>query len=329
MYESVIKFIRKNLKDREVCFWGADEGLESQLKLDGIHVSMILSYATLNKIERKNAQYYVVVPNLPWDSGRESILNNLGYNSLDFVFINHKPTTVQGDYTSKPYVDECGNIISGLVRGKIFLKGFSSIIRIESPIKLNNSLTVGSFCDIYVGEHCNIDCNIRCDKNSRLCISNKSSIARGNINVYERGVLEVGKSVTILDGIRIAVTMDGFIKIGDDCLFSFNVFITTSDGHAIFDVNTRKRLNPPKNMLEIGNHVWLGHSVTVVGSSTIGSGSIVGTKTLLKGNYPNNCIIVGIPSRIIRKDVAWSRSNAAMDISQCPAEYVNKTQGED
>lgn len=56
-----------------------------------------------------------------------------------------------------------------------------------------------------------------------------------------------------------------------------------------------------------------------------GGGTIIGANSLVKGEIPNNCIAVGTPARIIRKNVAWSRKKGTENIEDCGFEYVNYT----
>ena len=65
----------------------------------------------------------------------------------------------------------------------------------------------------------------------------------------------------------------------------------------------------------------------------VGSGSIIGARDLVKKKYPNNCILAGIPAKVIRKDVGWSREINCYDIDDpvfgVPAEYRNFTNEEE
>jgi maltose O-acetyltransferase len=45
---------------------------------------------------------------------------------------------------------------------------------------------------------------------------------------------------------------------------------------------------------------WLGAAVTVLPGTRLGSGCVVGASTLLRGEYPPNSLIVGIPGRVVR-----------------------------
>lgn len=34
---------------------------------------------------------------------------------------------------------------------------------------------------------------------------------------------------------------------------------------------------------------------------------MVGLGSIVKGTFPNNCIVAGVPAKIIKKDIAWER----------------------
>ena len=65
--------------------------------------------------------------------------------------------------------------------------------------------------------------------------------------------------------------------------------------------------------------------VILLYGTEISDGSIVGARSLVKANIPNNCIAAGAPARVIRKDVAWSRNNSATDIEECNG-YIDYTE---
>ena len=71
----------------------------------------------------------------------------------------------------------------------------------------------------------------------------------------------------------------------------------TRDGYAIFDIQIGKCLSlcceNNKIAIELGRHVWVGYQVEILGDSKIRNSSIVGANALVKGKFPNNCIIAG------------------------------------
>lgn len=96
------------------------------------------------------------------------------------------------------------------------------------------------------------------------------------------------------------------IKIGDFCMFSYDVIIRNSDVHTIFDINTKEALNPPKDT-KIQNHVWLCAGSMILKGASIPSNCIVGARSLVNKEFiETNCIIAGSPARVIKRGVNWN-----------------------
>lgn len=118
--------------------------------------------------------------------------------------------------------------------------------------------------------------------------------------------VKIGKGVSTTSKVVIVTAESTNVHIGSDCMIAEDVLIRTDDGHAIYDVRTGDRVNKSKNIY-VGDHVWIGREALLLGGATIGSGSVVGTRTIAKGKYPNNCVIAGSPARVTRRDIAWER----------------------
>jgi acetyltransferase-like isoleucine patch superfamily enzyme len=50
----------------------------------------------------------------------------------------------------------------------------------------------------------------------------------------------------------------------------------------------------------IGNDVWMGHNVNVMGNTTIGDGAIVAASAVVTHDVPPYAIVGGVPARLIR-----------------------------
>jgi len=96
----------------------------------------------------------------------------------------------------------------------------------------------------------------------------------------------------------------GKIIFGKDCLIGGNLQCLTSDMHGIYEIATKQRINPPGDVI-IEDHVWIATDVTILKSTRIGTGCIVGVRSTVAGEFPPNCLILGYPARAIKKGVAW------------------------
>jgi acetyltransferase-like isoleucine patch superfamily enzyme len=131
------------------------------------------------------------------------------------------------------------------------------------------------------------------------------------IRVGQDCVVSIGRDVSSTTAVGISATEGTRIAIGDDVMFASGNEVRADDGHPIFDVVTGRRVNVSRS-ISIGNHVWVGRLAVILGGSRIGEGSVLGYGTLVKGEIPNNCIAVGVPARIARRDIAWERPHLSL-----------------
>lgn len=96
------------------------------------------------------------------------------------------------------------------------------------------------------------------------------------------------------------------ITIGKDVVISRNVTLLTHDYspetalHAIGKGTVDRRLHINKSII-IGNNTFIGANSTLLPGTTIGDNCIIGACSVIKGNVPNNSVIIGNPARIIEK----------------------------
>ncbi len=65
------------------------------------------------------------------------------------------------------------------------------------------------------------------------------------------------------------------------------------DDDSFFDWRREKKVT-------IGNDVWLGHNVVVMGNVTIGDGAVIGSSSVVTKDIPPFAIAVGNPAKVIR-----------------------------
>jgi len=99
----------------------------------------------------------------------------------------------------------------------------------------------------------------------------------------------------------------GTVVAGRDQLWAASVYVATDDMHRLEEVATGARINPYGAHIRLGEHVWLGRDAMVTGHVEIGDGSVVGARSLVRGQkVPAQVAVAGTPARVVREGVTWS-----------------------
>lgn len=94
------------------------------------------------------------------------------------------------------------------------------------------------------------------------------------------------------------------IKIGENCLLGSKVLIidhnhgSTSEN---IELPPGKRKLISKGPICIGDNVWIGDGAVILGNVSIGDNVIIGANSVVCKNVPSNCVIAGVPSKVIKK----------------------------
>lgn len=131
------------------------------------------------------------------------------------------------------------------------------------------------------------------------------------IRIGQDATVNVGKNVSATNPVQISAVEGTTVSLGDDVMIAGDVKLRGDDGHPIFDVRTNKRVNTAKN-ITIGNHVWLGLESILLGGASLGEGSVVGARAVVTKPFPNNCIVAGVPAKIVRRNIAWERPHLSL-----------------
>lgn len=116
--------------------------------------------------------------------------------------------------------------------------------------------------------------------------------------------IHIGRGSSFNGAPQITAHEPSNITIGSGCLFAHGVSIASSDVHKIFDVETATRTNPPADIV-IGDRVWVAANVSILKSSVISHDSVVGCDSQVRGQFPSNVLIAGIPAKIVRSGIRW------------------------
>ena len=117
----------------------------------------------------------------------------------------------------------------------------------------------------------------------------------GNIGVG----IEIGNNVGISSFAGIGGS--GGVTIGSDCIIG-QYFSCHPENHSfeINDVLFRKQAVTRKG-IKIGSNCWIGAKVTMLDGAVVGDGCVIAANAVVKGQYPSNVLIGGIPSRVLKE----------------------------
>lgn len=152
----------------------------------------------------------------------------------------------------------------------------------------------------------------------------------GHLNVIKGGkYMEIGDNCLFGNNLRIeAITgwLDGnnfnpLIVIGDNVVINQNFHCTCAslikigEGTSVtancgifdiihpyedVDVNPREATIETKP-IEIGKNCLIGMNSVILPGTRLGNHCVVGANSTVSGIYPDNCVIVGSPARIVKK----------------------------
>ncbi len=88
------------------------------------------------------------------------------------------------------------------------------------------------------------------------------------------------------------------VTIGDGCMFGPGVTISAVT-HPVNAIRRRGRIAQAKPVT-IGNDVWLGANVLVIGV-TIGDNVVVSAGTVVTRDIPSDSLAMGVPARVVRR----------------------------
>jgi serine O-acetyltransferase len=86
------------------------------------------------------------------------------------------------------------------------------------------------------------------------------------------------------------IVINGEVKIGRNCNIAHGVTIGQAN---------RGKL---KGYPTIGNNVWIGTGAVIVGNINIGSNVLIAPNSFVNIDVPDNSLLIGNPSRIIKKE---------------------------
>lgn len=152
---------------------------------------------------------------------------------------------------------------------------------IRRPIYIRGRKSLSGCCNLTTGRFCRFDL------------------------IGSKPTLDIGSDCEFGDMTHI-VAYEG-VKIGNNVLIASKCFISDV-GHGSYKGECHDSPIVPPNerplvtsQVKIGDNVWIGENAVILPGSSIGNGCIVGANTVVNGVFESNCIIAGVPGRVIKR----------------------------
>jgi acetyltransferase-like isoleucine patch superfamily enzyme len=148
------------------------------------------------------------------------------------------------------------------------------------------------------------------DSGARVYIG-KNAVCRGtDLRLWRSAFLVVDDGCTI-NSMR-AIVDHADVVLERDCMLSDEILLQSNDQHAIIDLASKRLLNGARRSILIGEHAWIGRRAILMPDAAIGKGSIVATGAIVTQNIPDFCAAAGVPARVVREGVSWSRGTSVL-----------------
>ena len=172
----------------------------------------------------------------------------------------------------------------------LFDRLLNKIIRSYRKCVFQKKIHCKHKCFSLVGKVYLINTNVRLGKNVTLY---------PDVMLWGDGPIIIGDNVTIGNGTVIYASQKGGVTIGSNTSIAAQCYIIDMDHGIQADkliINQTNHVAP----VEIGEDVWIAANVTVLKGSVIENGAVIGAKSLVKGNIPDDAIVVGAPAKVIK-----------------------------
>ena len=183
---------------------------------------------------------------------------------------------------------------------KIFINKSRGLIFLGNNVRIRHKNLISVGRTIFIGD--NVEINALSKRG--IVFGDNVSIHRGTIIDCTGGIRSIGEGLKIGNSVGFSpncfIQVRGKVTIGDNVIFGPFVKIF-SENHNFSKIDipianqgeTRKGVN-------IKSGVWVGSSAIILDGVTIGENAIIAAGSLVNSDVPANCIVAGIPAKIIK-----------------------------
>ena len=147
----------------------------------------------------------------------------------------------------------------------------------------------------------------------RICIGDNVFIRdNARLEVVGNGSITIGDDSSFEQGFHI--TGGGDLSIGNNVTVSFGAWVTDID-HEYQEIGVNILRQPLLiRPTRIGDNCFLGAGAKIQAGTILGTQCIVGSNAVVRGTFPDYCVLAGVPARVIKRydqdSRRWEKTHA-------------------
>ncbi len=202
------------------------------------------------------------------------------------------------------------NIPSSLLYGMLYKRGVMlvrGILFLRKKVFLGKRVKILNKSNFLFGKNVTIESNTELDGYAlhKIKLGNNVKIgsyskllSTSHLATYGKG-LKMGNNSAVGDFTHFGAA--GGITIGNDVIMGSYVSFH-AENHNFNDTTKLIREQGVNSKgIEIGNNIWVGAKVTFLDGTKVGNNCVVAAGAVVKGEFPSNVIIGGVPAKILKQ----------------------------
>jgi acetyltransferase-like isoleucine patch superfamily enzyme len=186
---------------------------------------------------------------------------------------------------------------------KFRLKESKGILFLGKRTKIIDARNISLGKTVFIDDYVEINALSR----KGVKIGDNVTIRKNSIIDCTGVIRELGEGIIIGNNVGISqnafIQVRGMVEIGSNIMFGPGVSIF-SENHDFSD--TQKLLmEQPVNRkgVKLCDNVWVGANTTILDGVVIGEGAIIAAGSVVTKNVPPNCVVGGVPAKIIKERI--------------------------